>query len=303
MSSGLSAGRTPHGSRPTSRLGKRSTKGAQSAAAYMPNLMSGSADAFLADAERVVRQADPDFNAQDLAKALSTSERTLHRKLKQACGESPKTFIDRIRVETARTLLETSAKPVKELAASAGFLDEASFRRAFRRYAGMAPSAYRIWARAKSQDKAQMFSLRKESEIIPEILTTILDTCVNGVTLTDPDIEDAPIVYANKRFNEITGYDTEEIIGRNCRFLQGDDRDQEGLRRLRDAIANRQPVEVTLRNYRRDGKLFHNKLNITPLFDAQGNLIYFLGVQYDVTDQVRAETELGDLRAKLQSIA
>jgi PAS domain S-box-containing protein len=62
-------------------------------------------------------------------------------------------------------------------------------------------------------------------------------------------------------------------------------------------------VEVTLRNYRRDGKLFHNKLNITPLFDAQGNLIYFLGVQYDVTDQVRAETELGDLRAKLQSIA
>ena len=284
-------------------LGEASTKGAQSAAAYMPNLMSGSADAFLADAEQVVRQADPDFNAQDLAKALSTSERTLHRKLKQACGESPKTFIDRIRVETARTLLETSAKPVKELAASAGFLDEASFRRAFRRYAGMAPSAYRIWARAKSQDKAQMFSLRKESEIIPEILTTILDTCVNGVTLTDPDIEDAPIVYANKRFNEITGYDTEEIIGRNCRFLQGDDRDQEGLRRLRDAIANRQPVEVTLRNYRRDGKLFHNKLNITPLFDAQGNLIYFLGVQYDVTDQVRAETELGDLRAKLQSIA
>ncbi len=283
-------------------LGEASSRGPQ-AAAYTPNVISGSADAFLADAERVVRQADPDFNAQDLARALSTSERTLHRKLKQACGESPKTFIDRIRVETARTLLETSAKPVKELAASAGFLDEASFRRAFRRYAGMAPSAYRVWARAKSQDKAQMFSLRKESEIIPEILTTILDTCVNGVTLTDPDLEDAPIVYANKRFNEITGYDTQEIIGRNCRFLQGDDRDQEGLRRLRDAIANRQPVEVTLRNYRRDGKLFHNKLNITPLFDAQGNLIYFLGVQYDVTDQVRAETELGDLRAKLQSIA
>ncbi|GLI93582.1 GlxA family transcriptional regulator [Methylocystis echinoides] len=284
-------------------LGEASPKGAQSAAAYLPNVMSGSADAFLAEAERVVRQAAPDFNAQDLARALSTSERTLHRKLKQACGESPKTFIDRIRVETARTLLETSAKPVKELAASAGFIDEASFRRAFRRYAGMAPSAYRVWARAKSQDKAQMFSLRKESEFIPEILTTILDTCVNGVTLTDPDLEDAPIVYANKRFNEITGYDPKEIIGRNCRFLQREDRDQEGLRRLREAIVNRQPVEVTLRNYRRDGQLFHNKLNITPLFDAHGNLIYFLGVQYDVTDQVRAETEIGDLRAKLQSIA
>jgi PAS domain S-box-containing protein len=272
-------------------------------AAYGASVLVGGSDSFLADAERIIRQADPAFNAQDLARALSTSERTLHRRLKQACGESPKSFIDRIRVETARTLLETSAKPVKELAASAGFIDEASFRRAFRRYAGMAPSAYRIWARAKSQDKAQMFSLRKDAEISPEILTQILDTCVNGVTLADPDIEDAPIVYANRRFEEITGYRVDEIIGRNCRFLQGDDRDQEGLRRLREAIRNRQPIEVTLRNYRKDGALFYNKLNITPLFDAQGKLLYFLGVQYDVTDQVRAETEIGDLRAKLQAIA
>ncbi len=278
-------------------------KGGARASGYTPSVIGDGVDAFLADAERIVRQSDASFNAQDLAKALSTSERTLHRRLKQACDESPKTFIDRIRVETARTLLETSAKPVKELAASAGFIDEASFRRAFRRYAGMAPSAYRVWAKAKSQDKAQMFSVRKESEIIPEILTTILDTCVNGVTLADPDLEDAPIVYANRRFEDITGYEPAEIIGRNCRFLQGEDRDQEGLRRLRDAIRNRQPIEVTLRNYRRDGRLFYNKLNITPLFDAQGRLIYFLGVQYDVSDQVRAETEIGDLKAKLQAIA
>ncbi|WP_445730673.1 PAS domain-containing protein [Methylocystis sp. IM2] len=237
-----------------------------------------------------------------MARSLSTSERTLHRKLKIACGESPKSFIDRIRVETARTLLETSEKPVKELAASAGFIDEASFRRAFRRYAGMAPSAYRVWARAKAQDKAQIFSVKK-SEIIPEILTTILDTCVNGITLTDPDLEDAPIVYVNKRFEEITGYEPREILGRNCRFLQGQDRDQEGLQRLRESIRSRQPVEVTLRNYRKDGVLFHNKLNITPLFDEQGTLIYFLGVQYDVTEQVRAEAEIGDLRARLKAIA
>ena len=159
---------------------------------YTASAFGDGPDSFLAEAERIVRQSDASFNAQDLAHALSTSERTLHRRLKQACGESPKTFIDRIRVETARMLLETSGKPVKELAASAGFIDEASFRRAFRRFTDMSPSAYRLWARAKSQDKAQMFSLRKESEIIPEILTKILDTCVNGVTLTDPDLEDAP---------------------------------------------------------------------------------------------------------------
>ena len=270
--------------------------------AYKPAATPNAANTFLAEAERIVRQSDAAFNSQDLAAALMTSERTLHRRLKQSCGESPKTFIDRIRVETARMLLETSTKPVKELAANAGFIDEASFRRAFRRFAGMAPSAYRVWARAKAQDKAQMFSLRKETEIIPEILTKILDTCVNGVTLTDPDLEDAPIVYANKRFQEITGYTPKDILGRNCRFLQGSDRDQEGLKRLREAIAARQPIEVTLRNYKKDGGLFQNKLNITPLFDGDGRLIYFLGVQYDVTEQLRAETEIGDLRAKLLAI-
>lgn len=85
-------------------------------------------------------------------------------------------------------------------------------------------------------------------------------------------------------------------------FLAKEDRDQEGLRRLREAISARQPIEVTLRNYRKDCSLFHNKLNITPLFDGEGQLIYFLGVQYDVTDQLRAETEIGDLRAKLLTI-
>ena len=277
-------------------------KGAARAASYNASVIGDGADAFLAEAERVVRGAAPSFNAQDLAHALSTSERTLHRKLKQVCNESPKTFIDRVRVETARTLLETGAKPVKEVAAHAGFIDEAGFRRAFRRYAGMAPSAYRVWSRARSQNKSQMFSLHKDAEIIPEMLTQILDTCVNGVTLADPELDDAPIVYANKRFEEITGYSREEIIGRNCRFLQGDDRDQEGLRKLRAAIVNHTPIEVTLRNYRKDGGLFHNKLNITPLYDASGRPIYFLGVQFDVTDQVRAETEIGDLKAKLQAL-
>lgn len=261
------------------------------------------AESFVAEAERIVRQSDATFTAQDLARALSTSERTLHRKLRQASGESPKAFIDRVRFETARTLLETSTRSVKELAASSGFVDEASFRRAFRRFAGMAPSAYRVWARARSQSKAQMFALRKESELIPEMLTRVLDSCVNGVTLADPDVEDAPIVYANRQFVEITGYPLAEIIGRNCRFLQGDDRDQEGLRGLRDSIRNKEAVEVRLRNYRKDGALFYNKLSITPLFDADGRLLYILGVQCDVSQQVRAETEIGNLKAKLLSLA
>ena len=147
-----------------------------------------------------------------------------------------------------------------------------------------------------------MFVIQKNSGIIPQILTQILDSCINGVTLADPDLEDSPIVYANKAFEKMTGYSQTEIIGRNCRFLQGNDHDQDGVPKLREAIRKHEHIEVTLRNYRKNGELFHNKLNITPLFDNHGEVIYFLGVQYDVTDQVRAEKEISKLNAKLHTL-
>ena len=66
-----------------------------------------------------------------------------------------------------------------------------------------------------------MFVTDKDGGLIPFVLTQILDACVNGVTLSDPDLPDAPIVYANKAFEDISGYSQEEILGRNCRFMQG----------------------------------------------------------------------------------
>ena len=131
------------------------------------------------------------------------------------------------------------------------------------------------------------------------MLSQILDTCINGITLSDPDQPDNPIVYANEAFELITGYDRDEIVGRNCRFLQGDDRDQPEIERIREALREHTPVTVTLRNYRKDGELFHNQFSIRPLFDQQGKLIYYLGTQYDVTEQVRAEDELRRLNALL----
>ncbi len=273
--------------------------GAYQASGYLSGL-----DPFLVEAERAVRlAADAPLSTLDLARALSTSERTLHRRLKQASGESPKTFIDRVRVETAQTLLETSSKSVKETAASAGFVDEASFRRAFRRFKGVAPGAYRALARARNQAKGHVFAVQKRTELIPEMLTRILDSCVNGVTLADPDQEDAPIVYANKEFQRITGYAIDDILGQNCRFLQADDRNQEARAQLRAAIEKRAPIEVTLRNYRKDGALFHNRLSISPLYDMGGRLLYLLGIQYDATVQVRAESEIAELKAKLSELA
>jgi PAS domain S-box-containing protein len=147
------------------------------------------------------------------------------------------------------------------------------------------------------------FQVEKDAGIIPQILTQILDGSVNGITLSDPDQEDNPIVYANKAFEQITGYSNEETVGLNCRFLQGQEKDQEELQKIRDAIKNATPIEVTLRNFRKNGELFYNRLSITPLFDNEGHLIYFMGVQYDVTEQILAQQEIKRLTDTLHRLS
>jgi PAS domain S-box-containing protein len=148
-----------------------------------------------------------------------------------------------------------------------------------------------------------MFVTAKDDGLIPYVLTQILDACVNGVTLSDPDLPDNPIVYANQAFETMSGYSQEDIVGRNCRFLQGADREQEALATIRAALANEEPCVVTLRNYRKSGELFLNRLSIRPLVDREGNVIYYLGVQYDVTDQVRTREELEKLQFELDQRA
>lgn len=136
------------------------------------------------------------------------------------------------------------------------------------------------------------FIVDKDSGIIPQVLSAILDECVNGVTLADPDLEDAPIIYANKAFERLTGYSQAEIVGHNCRFLQGEDREQPARYKIVEAINKHESVEVTLRNYKKDGTLFHNHLKVIPLFDKKQRVIYYLGVQYDITQKVDADNEI-----------
>ncbi|MCP5291592.1 MAG: PAS domain-containing protein [Burkholderiales bacterium] len=143
------------------------------------------------------------------------------------------------------------------------------------------------------------FIVEKDPGLIPQVLSKILDSCINGVSLADPDQEDMPLVYVNKAFESITGYSQEETLGKNCRFLQGTDRDQEQVAKLREAIKNKEPVEVTLRNYKKNGELFYNHLKMMPLFDSNGNLLYFLGVQHDATEQIKAEDEIRQLKEQL----
>lgn len=144
------------------------------------------------------------------------------------------------------------------------------------------------------------FIVEKDPGLIPQVLSKILDSCVNGVSLADPDQEDMPLVYVNKAFETITGYTFAETVGKNCRFLQGKEHDQEQVKKLREAIKDKRSVEVTLHNYRKNGELFYNHLVMEPLFDSNGNLLYFLGVQLDVTPQIRAEEEIKALKAQLE---
>jgi transcriptional regulator GlxA family with amidase domain len=121
-----------------------------SQAVYIPAGHLAASNPFLVDAEHFVRQfTEKPLTARDLARRLATSERTLHRRLTDATGESPKQFIDRIRFELARASLEMTTKSVKQITAAAGYIDESSFRRTFKRLYGMSPGAYRAWARAR----------------------------------------------------------------------------------------------------------------------------------------------------------
>jgi len=115
------------------------------------------------------------------------------------------------------------------------------------------------------------------------LLRQALDLAGTGFILTDPRLEDHPIVYVNQSFLEITGYTADEVLGRNCRFLQGRDTDTARVDELRRATRERRPATVELRNYRKDGTPFWNEVHISPVRDARGEVVRFVGVQVDVT--------------------
>jgi PAS domain S-box-containing protein len=120
------------------------------------------------------------------------------------------------------------------------------------------------------------------------LLRDAIQATNNIVLRTDPNLPDNPIVYVNEGFERLTGYSRDEVIGRNCRFLQGDDHEQEGVARLREAITKRESVRVEVRNYRKDGSLFWNELYVTPIFEGD-DLKFFLGVLNDATARKDAE--------------
>lgn len=118
-----------------------------------------------------------------------------------------------------------------------------------------------------------------DSDLLASIEWSAISTVV-----TDPRQPDNPIVAANKAFCRLTGYEVDEILGRNCRFLAGPKTDPSASRRLGAAIANEASVLVELVNYRKDGTTFHNAVMIAPSYDKTGALQFFIGSQMAVDE-------------------
>ncbi|SFJ42900.1 PAS domain S-box protein [Planctomicrobium piriforme] len=122
-----------------------------------------------------------------------------------------------------------------------------------------------------------------------------------GILITDPTLDDNPIIYASPGFTRLTGYSADEAFGRNCRFLQGADTDPKSVNRLRKAVRAGEACHVEMVNYKKDGKSFWNELTITPLRDAEGQLTHFVGVQTDVTERRRMADQLREAQ-KMEAI-
>ncbi|GLR11682.1 hypothetical protein GCM10007907_04720 [Chitinimonas prasina] len=119
-----------------------------------------------------------------------------------------------------------------------------------------------------------------------------IESSVNAVVITDNRQPHNPIIYVNQAFERITGYKRETVMGRNCRFLQGEDNDQVALSAIRLALLQGTEGKALLRNYRRDGTMFWNELRVAPTFDSQGNISHYVGVLNDVTESKRYQDEL-----------
>lgn len=115
-----------------------------------------------------------------------------------------------------------------------------------------------------------------------------LQTAEQNFVVTDPTLPDNPIVYASQGFLNLTGYGLNQILGRNCRFLQGPETEPKHVDRIRQAIIDGNDMSVCLLNYRVDGTTFWNQFFIAPLRDAAGNVVNFVGVQCKVSDKYAA---------------
>jgi diguanylate cyclase (GGDEF)-like protein/PAS domain S-box-containing protein len=142
----------------------------------------------------------------------------------------------------------------------------------------------------------------RDADMNLEILKQAVLDSRDGITISDNSNADQPLIFVNPAFERLTGYTSEEIINRNCRFLQNGDRDQTELQSVQQAIRDGEYCLATLRNYRKDGSMFWNELSISPIYDIAGSVTHFIGIQKDVTARVLIQQQLRDKNQSLEEM-
>ena len=127
-----------------------------------------------------------------------------------------------------------------------------------------------------------------------------LAVAAEGITIADARLPDRPLIYVNEGFLRLTGYTREEALGANCKFLQGEDPDQDTIETMRRAMQEGRDCTVEIRNLRKDGTPFWNRLSITPVRDDGGEVTHFIGIQSDVTKRREAEDRLRTINDQLR---
>ncbi|WP_019339020.1 PAS sensor domain-containing protein [Stutzerimonas stutzeri] len=135
-----------------------------------------------------------------------------------------------------------------------------------------------------------------------KLLQLVIEASNDGIVVAEQEGEDNILIYANPAFQRLTGYEVDDILYQDCRFLQADDRDQPGLAAIREAIRNNTPCRQIIRNYRKDGSAFWNELSITPVFNEGDQLTYFIGIQKDVSPEVEAKQRVRELEIEVQQL-
>lgn len=136
----------------------------------------------------------------------------------------------------------------------------------------------------------------------PAFFLEAVEALRDGVVIARLDGRQAPMVYANAAFEQLTGYTRDEMLGHDCRLLQGEDRHQPATALVRAAVDAREPCVVVVRNYRRDGSPFWNELSLTPLPDADGVVRHYVGIQKDVSERMDLQAALEERNAELERI-
>ncbi len=124
-----------------------------------------------------------------------------------------------------------------------------------------------------------------------ELLTLLFKDLRDGVAIADATEKGFPLIYINKSFESITGYSFDQVQGKNCRFLQGEDTEQAHVEEIRQALTGNTPLLITLKNYRKNGEPFWNELSLSPIIQDDKPL-FFISIQKDVTEKILFEQRI-----------